>query len=289
FSITSPRRSARLTLVCKHWRSVARSAACLWSGVLCGGREHTSPSRYLHLSRSFPLRVMVHDHVEEASVLFAGNPSRIQHLLMTDNIADTTSWTRRWDPRQLLSMVASELISCTLNFYSWPRTASLDMGQHLFSGQGQRLRRLSIYNSRMTPTDHLPNLTHLLLDRIIDPDRGQILGLLQRCPLLEEVLIHSTRDMIEGHSPRTNVSLPHLRRLSLDVQSPTAILARLEPSPRALIHIGHFSHPSLADIPTLPLCHDPALPQRTKLRISEPATSPLTRSLIALYDIELAA
>ena len=219
FSLPSPKAALRLGLVCKHWRSMVLSTSFLWSGIICGGPDNTPYMNYVGRSRSAPLYVLVQDDVESAAELFRDEPSRIQHLLMKDTVIN---WCRRWDPRNLLSIVAPDLKSCTLNLHFWPRGALPEVSYSLFSGQAQDLRNLSIYNARIIPTDDFPNITHLLLDHLVGvPALPDILSLLSRCPQLQDILIHSARETAlpqQYLGSANTVYLPYLRRLRLRLQ-----------------------------------------------------------------------
>ncbi|KAI0754570.1 hypothetical protein C8Q80DRAFT_1266173 [Daedaleopsis nitida] len=287
FRIPSARATVRLTEVCKHWRDVALSTATLWSGIICGGRDRTPFERYLHLSRSSALHLIVNGDVETVGELFRDQPSRVRHLLLLDI---SENWSRRRDPRDLLSAVAPDLLACTLDLRFWPRAGLPELSYLLFAGKAQDLRELVIQNTRVIPLDDFPNLTHLLLHGILGiPSVTHILDLLRRCPRLEEVCIHSIRDCTPlPQDPPTIVSLPHLRRISLFISRSIWLIYHIIVPPECLVRLDEITLEDTSLLPHLPLCQQLQSAQLTRLRVYAKSTSPLIQGWTNEFCIELA-
>ncbi|KAI1786872.1 hypothetical protein LXA43DRAFT_749957 [Ganoderma leucocontextum] len=254
FNYPSPRTALHLTEVCKHWRDVSLTTPSLWSGVICGGTDATPTTRYLHRSKSLPLHAIIKGDLETVEEVLDTYPSRIQHLLLVDS----TSWTRRYDPRKLLTDVAPDLLTCTLDLHSWPRGPSLpELGYTLFSGGAARLRTLSLHSAKLIPLDSLPNLRALALYHILGiPSLPHILALLGRCPALEEVCVHSNREPARI-APETRlepevVELRHVWKLALLIQNSVWLLAHLAIPTTALVRVDDITLQQMAEWPNLP-------------------------------------
>ncbi|KAI0718187.1 hypothetical protein C8T65DRAFT_639298 [Cerioporus squamosus] len=276
FKIPSPRAAIHLTEVCKHWRDVALSTPILWSGVVCGGKDRTPYERYIRLSRSSALRVKVNGDAETTAELFRDQPSRIRHLLMLD-IGE--SWTRRRDPRDLLAVVAPDLLSCTLDLPNWPRGAARD------------LRELGIHSAKIIPLDSFPSLTHLMLYEIQGtPSLPHLLQLLGRCPQLQEVCVRSTRDIAQlptDANRQYTVTLRHLRRISLLIQSSFWLISYIEVPSACLVRLDNITLDELSKLPQLPVCRQLAADKLTRLGVFSRSASPIIQGWTTEFNVEL--
>lgn len=287
FRLPSARAAFRLTEVCKHWRNVALSTATLWSGIMCGPREHTPFERYMHLSRSSALHLIVTGDVETVAELFQDQPSRVRHLLLLDM---TENWTRRRDPRDLLAVVAPDLLSCELDLQFWPRHGLPEHSYSLFSGYAHDLRELTIHSTKIIPTDEFPSLTHLMLDNIVGiPSLPHILALLDRCPRLEEVFIRSNRDiaLLPNHPPHP-ISLSRLRRIALFIQHSVWLISHIVIPRKCLIRIDNIPLDEALILTQSPLCEQLNAEQLTRVSISAKSRSPLTRGYNTEFSVDLA-
>ena len=287
FRMPSPRAAVRLSEVCKHWRDVALSTARLWSGITCGGRNQTPFNRYLHLSRSSALRVIVNGDVETVGELFRDQPSRVRHLLLLD-ISD--NWARRRDPRDLLSVVAPDLLSCTLDIRMWPRGGLPEHSYSLFAGNARDLCELVIHNTTVIPMDGFPSLTHLMLTEIAGiPSLPHLLALLGRCPRLEEVCFQSTRETARLPStPPSPVALPHLRRISLYIRHSLWLVSRIIVPPTCLVRLDEVSLNDALTLSQSPLCQQLDSSRLTRLAIYSKSSSSLMQSWMNEFCVELA-
>ncbi|KAM5540868.1 hypothetical protein V8D89_005512 [Ganoderma adspersum] len=301
FNYPSPRAALRLTEVCKHWRDVSLTTPSLWSGVICGGNDATPTTRYLHRSKSRPLHAIVKGDLETVEEILDAYPSRIQHLLLVDS----NSWTRRYDPRRLLTNVAPDLLTCTLDLHSWPRGPSLpELGYTLFSGGASRLRILSLHSAKLIPLDSLPNLRALALYHILGiPSLPHILAMLARCPALEDVCVHSNREpariALDARFDPEVVELRHVRKLALLIQNSVWLLAHLSIPASALVRVDDITLHQMEEWPHLP-SPPPEEPPRsvhanrsssstlTRMRVSSPQGSPIHAGIVAELRIELA-
>ena len=288
FQIPSARAATRLTEVCKYWREVALSTPQLWAGVVCGTTERAHYERYIRLSRSSALRVQMKGDAESIAELFRDQPSRIRHLLMSEVLEH---WTRRCDPRDLLRVVAPDLLSCTLDLRFWPRGVSPEISSFLFSNQTKDLRELVIHTARIIPLDDFPSLTHLMLYDIQGtPSLPHILLLLRRCPRLEEVCIRSARYVAEppaGEQQRHAVRLRHLRRISLLIQSSFWLLSHIDVPPTCLVRLDNITHQELSNLSQLPVCRQLAADRLTRLGVFSRSASPIIQGWTTEFNIEL--
>ena len=298
FNYPSARAALRLSEVCKHWRDVSLTTPSLWSGVICGGTDATPFTRYLQRSKSIPLHAIIKGDLETVEEILDTYPSRIQHLLLVDN----NSWTRRYDPRRLLTNVAPDLLTCTLDLHSWPRGPSLpELGYTLFSGGAAKLRRLSLHSAKLIPLDSLPNLRALALYHILGiPSLPHILALLGRCPALEDVCVHSNREPAriapDARFEPEVVALRHVRRLALLIQNSVWLLAHLSIPASALVRVDDITLHQMMEWPHLPAPPEsPAagnananLGTLTRMRVSSPKGSPIHAGIVAELRIELA-
>ena len=289
FNYPSPRKAFRLTEICHHWRTVALTTPSIWSGVSCGCYDPMPPEHYLHLSKSHPLHAVIKGDLESGEHILATYPSRIQHLLMIDNI----SWSRRYDPRRFLTHVAPDLLTCTLDFHSWPRGPSLpELEYDLFGAGGpERLHSLSLHNTRIIPNDRFPNLRVLNLYDIAGiPNIPYILSLLERCPRIEEVCVHSNRE--PGRIPPSRywgtVELRYARKVVFLIQNSVWLLAHLALPLSALVRVDDITLQELIGWPALPPPLGPVTEKLTRLRLSSPSGGPLRASIVGELRVELA-
>ncbi|TBU45555.1 hypothetical protein BD309DRAFT_706612 [Dichomitus squalens] len=289
FNYASRRKAFRLTEVCHHWRTVTLATTSLWCGVICGCDDLRPPEYHLHLSKGAPLHAIIKGDLEAAENILATYPARIQHLLMMD----TTFWSRRYDPRRFLAHVTPDLLTCTLNLQSWPRGPRLpELRYNLFApGGAERLRSLSVYTAKIIPNDHFPNLRVLNLYDIVGiPSFPHILSLIGRCPLVEEVCVHS--DCMPGPSTPDGrwdlVELKHARKIALLFPNSAWILAHLALPLNALVRVDDFILEEQSKWSTLPAPLGPAAPNFTRLRIF-PQESFIHDGIVGGLRVELAA
>ena len=288
FQIPSARDATRLTEVCKHWRDVALSTPTLWAGVKCDAMKRTHYEQYIRLSRSAALTVQMYGDAESTAELFRDQPSRIRHLLMID-VRD--NWTRRRDPRDLLAVVAPDLLSCTLDLRYWPRGVCPEVSFSLFSGQAKDLRELVIHSAKIIPLDAFPSLTHLMLHNIQGtPSLPHILSLLRRAPKLQEVCIHSNREIAQLPSPAQpphTVTLRHLSRLSLLIQSSSWLISYIDVPPSCLVRLDNITLGALSELSQLPVCRQLAADHLTRLGVFSRSASPIIQGWTTEFNIEL--
>lgn len=84
--------------------------------------------------------------------------------------------------------MAPELIECVFNTGFWPYDH-----RPLFSHRATKLQKLIVFAAPSIPTDELPSLTYLAMQKIfVSPSRSQIQALFERCPQLQEAKLDGT-------------------------------------------------------------------------------------------------
>ncbi|KAI0718255.1 hypothetical protein C8T65DRAFT_639506 [Cerioporus squamosus] len=200
-----------LAHVCQRWRSVALAFPELWQSVSVFSRG--AGSTFLARAEDKPLSVLA----------IAKGPSEAGWL--NDMCAECAPAMRQllWvSPSQGLgqnreyAMSELDIKAPVLERLCMARGVGdqqLYRSRSIFRGDTSRVKYLAIIELHWVPRNQFPALTHLILTERIHP--YELGTFLERCPNLRTLVCRTTRPW-EQIEPMRTISLPHLRRISLE-------------------------------------------------------------------------
>lgn len=236
-------KATHLQLICRHWRDVAQRTPFLWTAFDATGKPDSEALQLWHLSleRSGCLPLTLH---------VAGSLSHHTELVFKSNRIRSLKWNSfRGNHQELLVHLG------ILETLEWDDFGSLtgensqtDLSE--LARYSPCLRILQLEACAWVPSGVFKNLTHLHL-RSYSGDMSSVLLWLQRCPVLQDMVLQCPEDGDLGDLGDLDsisvVSLPHLRALVLSRVSwnhLAAIVPRLDISPTAAVQFHDWERGS---------------------------------------------
>ncbi|KAI0630001.1 hypothetical protein C8Q77DRAFT_282745 [Trametes polyzona] len=226
--------------VCRTWRDIAISTSFLWSDIAFLPGEHNGSP--IQCSRTLGSLMNIYHDTNLGSQtclsVLTQHGDRVRTLHIRDVIYPRPKPRRSIEISPYLPLVSPSIEELVL-FFDPSMDPSPVSARPLFSGSAPRLRFLALFETRLFPTDHFPNLRRLHLDMAF---RGYastttIHTMLQNTPQLEEAYLGAKliRDLAPGHGV---VPLSRLRKMTLYLDYyPDLLLRAIAFPPHCLICI----------------------------------------------------